>query len=235
LGAVSGAVVLGRAVPSPAPSSVLRPAHRFRIHGAYTARTRRARRPEPRAGTLSLQATVNLCPTVNPRPISLRPKIRQLLKRSHQHGRPPRLPPPRQFRHWSEPDIVIDGARGFGPTLNPERQGRIFCREQDRSLGAHGASLAQLVTAGADFLETRFPQKLIDICAEPLASSCSASRPGERAQRVGEGDVSYATRATSAATASKSAYKAGLAFSYRAELPFRYSRAVWPNLYEKAL
>ena len=52
---------------------------------------------------MSLQATVSLCP------ISLRPKIKQLLKRLPQHGRPPppRLPPRRRSSHWSKQILLL--------------------------------------------------------------------------------------------------------------------------------
>src|SRR4029077_1988814 len=85
-------------------------------------RARRARRGEPRAGTLvSLEATVSLCP------ISLCPKIRQLLKRLPQHGRPPppRLPPRRRSRHWSEQisSLIGRGASVRASAAPPVRAG----------------------------------------------------------------------------------------------------------------
>ena len=57
------------------------------------------------------QATVDLLLAVNPRR-----KIRRFPKRPPQHNRPPRLPPRRQSRHWSEQIAPSMGARvrGFG-------------------------------------------------------------------------------------------------------------------------
>ena len=57
------------------------------------------------------QATVDLLLAVNPRR-----KIRQFPKRPPQHSRPPRLPPRRQSRHWSDQIARSMGARvrGFG-------------------------------------------------------------------------------------------------------------------------